>query len=61
MPLRLSEDDVTRADGLQGLLVLEAGGEAGGGDIEEGRDQRPEAVLRTGGHNMEYDGEQEES
>ena len=61
VPLSLSEDDVTRTDGLQGRLVPEAGGEAGGGDIEQGRDQRPEAVLRAGGHNMEEDGEQEES
>ena len=60
MPLSLGEDDVTRTDGLQGLLVLETGGEAGGGDIEQGRDQRPEAVFRAGGHNME-EGEYEES
>ena len=53
MPLSGSEDDVTRADGLQGLHVLEAGVEARGGDIEEGRDQRPEAIFRAGGHNME--------
>lgn len=52
--------DGTRTDGLQGRLVLEAGGQAGGGHIEEGRDQRPEAILRSGDHSME-EGEQEES